>query len=355
MAYVSGNASSLSDLLTALRNACTANGWTLSGNVLEKGTCFVEILYIPKVGATTHVDFGFLQIRGGTGKDGSNNLTGAPPDFAAGRPACGIIGPMGNTTGVSVYTDWDWPVTYYIHINDTPDEVYMMVNYFSNQYWQGMSFGQSPAPGCPDTGNWVWGSNIRDNVDTGTLGRVRGSSMVVVNPGGSALSSFNGGVVPGAIPFWAYTKDESSAVPTAGQFHGTWMNDGVTTGWSHQRYNWNSSGNPSTAMNVVCSALPSQPLPTYSPNTWNNEAHLVRLQILTPRLDWKSSIVGELIHARYVRNDFLDDGEILTLGSDQWKVYPAYRKDVTARNGTGSAGATPGHSGTSALALRYTP
>lgn len=349
MAYLTGNASSLPDLLTALRNACAANGWTLSGDVLHKGTCYVETLSIVK-GA--HTDFGLLTFRAGNGIDGSNNLLDAPADFAANRIACGAIGPFSTGTSTT-FADWDWPVTYHIHINAAPDEVYLMVNYGSNLFWQGASFGQSPSPGCPGTGNWHHASGIRTAVDTGTAGRLPAAARIVVNPDGSRLSSFNSGVVPGAIPFWQYTKDESGAQPTPSSFHGTWANDGVTVGWSHSRYNWNSSGNPGTAMNVVSAALASQPLPTYGPNTWNNEAHLVRLQIATPRLDWKSSIVGELKHARFIRNDFLDDGEVITLGSDQWKVYPAYRKEVTVRNGSGSSGAD--HSGTCALAIRYTP
>lgn len=165
------------------------------------------------------------------------------------------------------------------------------------------------------------------------------------------MSSFQGGVNPGAIPFWQYTKDESTARPTPSQFHGVWMNDGVTTGWSSSRYNWNSSGNPSTAMNVVSSSRASQPLPQYSPNTWNDEAHLIRLQIMCPRLEWKSSIVGEVKHARFIRNDFINDGEVIDIGGEKWKVYPAYRKDVTNRNGSGTSGSD--HSGTCALAIRY--
>lgn len=351
MPYVTGNANSLSDIVTALRNACTTNGWTLAGEVLYKDGCYVRVRAIAKTDGGAHPDFGLIEIQPGNGIDGSNNLTDTPPLYGTNWPACGVIGPMATAASASVYNDWDWPVTYYIHIHENPDEVFLMVNYGSSQYWQGLSFGQSPAPGCPGTGNWCYASNPRGAIDAGTGNRVCQENKVVVNPGGSQLSTYWGGVVPGAIPFWGYVMDQSGSVPNPGLFHGVWMNDGVTTGWSHPRYYWNSSGNPSTAMNVVCSALPSQPLPTYSPNTWNNEAHLIRLQILSPRLEWKSSVVGEVQHARFVRNDFLNDGEVITIGPDKWKVYPAYRKEVTARNGGGTGGAN--HSGTCALAIRY--
>ena len=352
MPYVTGNANSLSDIVTALRNACTTNGWTLAGNVLHKGGCSVDIQAFGTEAQST--DYGLIQITGGNGIDGSNKLTDTPALYTTSWPAQGVIGPLGNGTSTSTYTDWNWPVTYYIHILTDPDEVFLMVNYNSNKYWQGLSFGQSPSPGCPGTGNWFHASTPRHKLNGGSptsQGRLQGDSHVVVNPQGSLLSSFNGGVCPGAIPFWQYTKDESSVIPTPSLFHGVWANNGVTVGWSHPSYNWNSSGNPGTAMNVVSSSRVPQPLPQYSPNAWNDEAHLIRLQILCPRLEWKSSIVGEIQHARFIRNDFLNDGEVITIGPDKWKVYPAYRKNTDTRNGGSSSGAD--HSGTCALAIRY--
>lgn len=351
MAYVTGTANSLSAIVTALRDACTANGWTLAGNVLHKSGCYVEVIAVGTEAQST--DFGLIQIRGGTGIDGSNLLTGEPALYTTNWPAQGVIGPLA-TSNVTTYADWDWPVTYHIHIHTNPDEVFLMVNYGAGQYWQGLSFGQSPSPGCPGTGNWFHASTPRNKVNGGSstsYGRLKNLNTIVVNPEGGRLSSYSGGVCPGAIPFWQYTKDESSGVPTPSLFHGVWANDGVTSGWSHPRYNWNGSGNPGSAMNVVSSSRVAQPLPTYSPNAWNSEAHLIRLQILSPRLDWKSSVVGEIRHARFIRNDFLDPGEVITLGTDQWKVYPAYRKNVSARNGVANSGSD--HSGTCAIAIRY--
>lgn len=351
MPYITGAANSLPDLVTAIRNACTSNGWTLSGEVLHKDGCYVRIRAIAKTDGGNHPDFGLIEIQPGNGIDGSNNLTDTPPLYSTNWPACGVIGPMGNGTSTSVYTDWDWPVTYHIHILTNPDEVFVMVNYGSSQYWQGLSFGQSPSPGCPGTGNWAHGSCPRAAADNNNSGRLHGGQRVVVNPQGSTLSTWSGGVVQGAIPFWGYTMDQSGSVPNSSLFHGVWHNDGITTGWNHPRYYWNSSANPGQAMNIACSSRACQPLPVYSPNTWNDEAHLIRLQIMCPRLEWKSSVVGEIRHARYIRNDFLDDGEVINLGGEKWKVYPAYRKDASARNGGSAAGAT--HSGTSAIAIRY--
>ena len=56
MAYVSGTANDLAALRTAIINACTANGWTLSGSVLSKGSLYLSIA----------VNGNFLDIQGGT-------------------------------------------------------------------------------------------------------------------------------------------------------------------------------------------------------------------------------------------------------------------------------------------------
>lgn len=342
MAYVTGVANSLAELLTALRNACTANGWTLSGNVLHKGTCYAEVIHVPVSGSFT--DLGFLQVCAGTGIDGSNLLTGRA---TANYFGTGIMGPLGN--GASVNTtpaDWDWPVSYHVHVLTAPDEVYMMVNYGGFQYWQQIAFGQSPAPGCPGTGNWHYGFSPQRA--QATWNRIYGSSQVVCNPGGSSLSSFNGGVISGAGPFWWHSKDESNSIAVSGMFHGCLDHLGATV-WSDPRYTWQSA--TASRINVVSASRGVQPLPVYSPNTWNNESHLIRMQIMQPRLEFKSSVIGELKHLRFVRNDFLDDGEVIPLGPDNWKVYPMYRKNVATRNGGGNTGAD--HSGTCAIAIRY--
>ena len=43
MAYVTGAAASFADLKTAIQNAATANGWTLTSDVLSKDGCFFKL------------------------------------------------------------------------------------------------------------------------------------------------------------------------------------------------------------------------------------------------------------------------------------------------------------------------
>jgi hypothetical protein len=51
------------------------------------------------------------------------------------------------------------------------------------------------------------------------------------------------------------------------------------------------------------------------------------------------------------RNDNIDDGQILTLGSERWFIAPVYRKNTASRAASPYNGAT--HSGTIAMAVRY--
>ena len=86
-----------------------------------------------------------------------------------------------------------------------------------------------------------------------------------------------------------------------------------------------------------------------SPSAWNGESVLVPIQVITSRPSNLWSLVGELTHARYVRLDNLEPGQLITLGPDRWKVYPFYRKDATARDG----GDGIDHTGTLGWAIRY--
>jgi len=61
----------------------------------------------------------------------------------------------------------------------------------------------------------------------------------------------------------------------------------------------------------------------------------------------------DLQNARTLRVDNYDPGQIITLGDDQWRIYPFYRKNADQRDGTTSSGGD--HSGTMGWAIRYDP
>ena len=299
MSYVTGSANDMNALLTALRNACTSNGWSLAGNVLSKGAVFAQTL----------VTSGFLTLLGGTGIDGSNNLTGAAPNVAR----------IGRVS--TVLADIAWPVNYEIFVHSSPDEVYLVINYSVDCY-QWMAFGASSIPDLPGSGCW-FGASLNSN----TIGVSAPIYLGVLSASQVVGSQGTNGICPGL--FWS-TSD--SGTRNCMVNHGL---DGL--GWSGDAYTVNAS-----------SALSS--MLWASPNAWNSESVLLPIQLWRPRTSGnKVSLVADLVNARFLRIDNHTPGEIVTIGSDKWKVFPFYKKNTTTRNGGGAMD----HTGTFGFAVRY--
>jgi hypothetical protein len=112
MAYSTGQAANYAALKTALINACTGDGWTLTGDVLSKGTMFFKC------------------------------TVEANKDY---------------------YTDIPWPVTY--HAFTFTNEVYFVISYGDEYQW--LTFGQSQQPGLTGSGNYYSGSLAADITSRG--------------------------------------------------------------------------------------------------------------------------------------------------------------------------------------------
>lgn len=270
MAYVTGTANSLTDLLAAIQNACTANGWALSaGGVLSKGTCFAEL----------KIASGVITIRGGTGVDGSGNLTGACNTTSAG---------VGFSTSAGSYwcgaAPWTWPVTYFIHVLTAPDEVYVVSNY-GTRFYQTFGFGQSTMPGLVGSGNWYAGAKFNANIYLcGTSGETTRGSQ-------SAFGLFMG---------------TSGYGPGGGGVHhsldsATWAVEGAWRDWASLFYR--------------------------QPSQWNLESILIPIRVYASRPSSFLSPVLECAHARFINIANVSDQQIITLGSDKWKVYPFWSRD----------------------------
>jgi hypothetical protein len=91
----------------------------------------------------------------------------------------------------------------------------------------------------------------------------------------------------------------------------------------------------------------------YSPNLWNDESVLTPCTPYVTRGSSKCSIVADIDILRYLRIDTHFAEDIITLGTDKWKVYPMYKRDTTTRIDFGSSYGPIQHSGTLAYALRY--
>lgn len=315
MAYFVGAANSLSDLRSALESALLSTGWSAEGGALSSNGLRLA-----------------LSVTGDGTSIGSKlqaSVGNSPADLA---PITPWIGPLSNGAGA---TSWAWPVAYNLHVMSDPLEVYLVVQYGS--FTQMLAFGKSPSSGNSGSGNWVHG------VSSAAQTTLTEKSFTILPEGITTSNDSYQYKLAGCAPF--FLRVVYHGVSMASTIHGAINAAGEPV--------WSASGIDLSAANGISSSLVMAELMRVQPNSWNLECALLPCQVFQRRLENKVSLIGELVHLRYLRNDYISDGEVVTLGPDRWKVYPIYRRNTAARNGT-TAGTSPlDHSGTLAIAIRY--
>jgi hypothetical protein len=203
------------------------------------------------------------------------------------------------------------------HLFILPGEVYLVLNY-NLEWFQWLAFGQSTVAGLTGTGGWY----------------------------GASLCAYK------SAPVWI--TDTSAASDSRGQPLALFWTDGecnyfVDSGLDGQGW-WNGQ-----SARAGVSIITLYPLLSNSPNVWNQEAILLPLRCYKRRAENKVSLTADLQHARIVRVNNYAPGQIITLGSDRWMVFPWYRKNTAAPDGASMGTPSNGgdHSGTLGWALRY--
>lgn len=304
MAYYSGTASSLADLRTALLTHAQADGWVLTGDVLSKAGVYFRI----QVSATHITCLGCDSIAVGNP---------APYTVRIGEIFLGTGYP---TRAIS------FPCSY--EVFGFAQELYLVVNYDVDAY-QWMAFGKSTVPGLPGHGGWC-GASV--GATTPGIYWSRQNPIYIIATGGG--------------------NDGNSAMTSAALF---WHGGSGFTGFRNWYLHANLDAN---GWGIVSGSLvedggvginPLAPLVAIQPSVWNSEATLLPLRAFATRASYKISLIADLDHARTLRIDNLSPGDVLTLGSDKWKVFPWYRKNAAERNG----GLDINHTGTFGWAIRY--
>lgn len=305
MAYYAGAATSASDLRTAIINACTTEGWTNPAD----GYLYKDPVYVN------------LSIYSGTSTDGL--LVAAGTSYSAGlvNETAEEMGLRENLQGSgSNVVGLNYPCTYYVFINTSPDDVVVAVNY-STTYWQWMAFGQS------STISQLSGSGI---YCTGS-GAGPGVVSIYDRLGFYMNNPYTDSGIQCQKPFF-YGRGYStytSYIYLDLDSQGWWVADGSDEAYTYYTV---------------------YPYMAYQPNTWNNESVLLRSWITVAQASGFYAYVAELPHVRFLRNTYIDDGTIITLGSDNWFVAPLHRRNVSVPNGDRNAS----HTGTGAIAVRKT-
>lgn len=309
MGYYSGTAASLTALRTALLTHAVADGWTLTGDVLSKAGVYFQI------------------------QETATNITCLGcEDNAVANPAPGVV-QIGRIYYLAGQTTREiaFPCNY--EVFGFAQELYLVANYDVDSY-QWMAFGKSTVPGLPGQGGWC-GATIGSTIPNGQSSGVY-APISLQQTGISAIAQGISGMTAAQL-----FVTNQSATYNLTPYRASWVNSGLdANGWWFDTTN---SAAPSVGILPVLELLWQQP------SVWNTEATLLPLRAWKRRPSYKISLIADLANARMIRIDNLAPGDILSIGSDQWKVFPWYRKDVSARNGATSAN----HTGTFGWAIRY--
>lgn len=300
--YYTGSVNSFADLRTALMNACTDNGWSESSGVLSKGGAFVR-LYTASTTTTTEGTGLLAEL--GTGQSGAS-VTGT---------SGGAIPRLGGGSSAAM-PDVTFAAQYFIFVHTDPDEVYCLLRFDVVRHYY-LSFGNGGIEG----GIWAAGTMIR--------GWQSVSIDISSGAGGSSGSRRTAG-----IPFW-----ESTVYNGAAASANAIVRSNLDVEWPF--------GQGSTSVGRITAILAAAPHIAYTPNAWNGDAPLIPITVYQNRAENKRSLVLQLQHARYLRIDNYESGDIITLGADKWMVFPGYVKNASARNGGID------HTGTFGWAVRY--
>lgn len=307
MAYYSGIAATLADLRTALLTHAVADGWVLTGDVLSKAGVYFQI----QVNAT-HI-----------------TCLGCEDDAVANpAPAVVMMGKTYERSGQPT-RQISFPCNY--EVFGFAQELYLIVNYDVDSY-QWMAFGKSTVPGLPGQAGWCGapiGSAIQSYYSgSGESGPVHINLMLTGFIAGSYAGSPYG--IVGGGPYTLDTNERN-----------VWVNSNLDAhGWKYGA----SVGDFSHGISTMSKLMWTQP------SAWNSESVLLPLRLFKTRPSYKSSLILDCEHARHVRIDNFNPGDVLTLGSDKWKVFPWYRKNTAERNATNTS---HNHSGTLGWAIRY--
>lgn len=305
MAYYTGTANSMTALRQALIDSCTSEGWMWDGGseVLHKSPLFVRV----QVGAND------IKLLGRTGMASGD----APRDVR--------IGNLLNISGKPTY-GITFPAVWHSFVFD--DEVYFVVNYDVDRY-QWCAFGKSSVIGLPGSGMWF----------AATGGYSTSAHWDADAPFGITAAGAGGSNKTTGALFWS--ADATFSAPCRNYFvHSDLDGHGWYTG----------NGSPTDESGPAVAAL--APLVGILPNAWNSEAVLLPVRAYKRRPADRLSLILDLVHARHTRVDNYAPGQVITIGSERWMVFPYHKKNVSLRDGSGSNLGID-HTGTFGWAIRY--
>lgn len=304
MAYQTGTVSSLTDIQTTIQAFLVANGWTwdVGSSTIHKDSMFI--------GFITTTDKALFQARASLGSSPVAQSVGV-----------GRINVSGAPFGTLALT---FPATYWMFLSN--DEFYFVINYEVTRY-QYVTWGKSTIDVGSATGTF-------------TSGTVNSSSSLSASYSTIAISPSSGG----ANGWWGY-KSTAPFWDTALTVSDT----NLTSDFVHTNINGDSWILHNGATNQVSIGVThSSNLISTLPNSWNGESPLLPIRAYKRMPESKISLVLDLQNARYCRMDNFNDKEIISIGTDEWQIFPFHRRNMSLRDGDTGID----HTGTFGWAIR---
>lgn len=306
MSYQSGTIANVTELLSAIRSFAVANGWTLTGDVLSKGTAHIR-LTTPTAN----------EIRIEAARNGVFAAPGLCPRYSR-----------------IAFSAWPASAFYHLAAFDNPDTVWLTINYDTTDHAH-LGFGSLQKYGSWNGGTWFHGHHTSQasSIDANVFSLVDGFGL----------------------PTWSNSGRECALFWSQRDGCG-WDNSSLNGKSSHlhcelRGYVWDSAldlavSNDKTDLNMVQCPSVLSPIHKYNPNAFNGQTVLTPYELFLQNTDGHIMSIGHVGHLRWLKMTNYNPGDILEIGSDRWKVYPWHRlnsvypdgRSATYADGTQSTG-----------------
>lgn len=300
MAYQTGIVNSLAGIQTVTRVFLTDNGWTWDAG---SSTIYKDDMFVTFVTPS-----------------GDKVLFQAKTALSGGLLTENTVG-MGRMVPAregNLPVPITYPADYWAFLND--DEFYFVIRYDVARF-QFVTWGKSTL----DVGVGGVGTYLSGTVTGADLHNATGlSAGIVITPstGGRPTGSLY--TARCAAPFWMSFQRNTTS-----------LSSDLTVDYVHTDFGapswdlWVPSGSSRESVGNKYAG----PLQSVLPNQWNVESPLLPIRAYKRLAESKIALVLDLQHARQCRVDNFNDAEIISIGSDQWQVFPFHRKEIAARNG----------------------
>ena len=225
-----------------------------------------------------------------------------------------------------------FPVTYRAFIFE--GEVFYVVGPYDERF-EWLAFGQEAKFGLPGTGVWMAATFGGSNHCYGGCG---GPFSIHPGGGGDNCYSYRAPATTPAL-FWCDYYYASSVDDPSTQINGFIHHALSDSEWVQGEggYDYPIGANYFVELNNT------------QPNDYNLESVFIPIKAFHKRPDNFISQVLEVKNARHVRIDNYAPTQMVTMGNEQWMVFPYYRKYLDQKDG----GNQINHTGTFGMAIRY--